>query len=363
MNDHKKRPDSKSAPHRGGKEHKPLKHPLLWDLLGVLLGIVVLIAVYFLWQYLRDSGDTADGLPAMTQLTANANQPYLLQEVDGRYKLTTKNYIYYLQTVDGKQEQKIIALYRRAIESTFDYLAAEGGVSSSYLVSRQPVLENVDIYVYNEICNNTGQSFAYQEVTADWQEYNGGPALLIGEAMLAEDQIGPLFYQMICQCLRLLSMEYDANLNCLTYGWQDYDDFGADVYGQAIDAGFNRWLGREIYNAYRDIVLQAPDIVFQAPYTALADMGKSLYDVLGQETVTWYVTNDCDSMSAAFAAALEAASAQNADTVNVSIWQAADPWKYFCQLIDPFDYQISGQAPADAAARYQEAMQIIGYLQ
>ncbi|MEG1537753.1 MAG: hypothetical protein RR387_05660, partial [Clostridiales bacterium] len=144
------------------------------------------------------------------------------------------------------------------------------------------------------------------------------------------------------------------------------------TYGKALDAGTTLWLADRIYQAYRYYILDAPAIVSQAPYTALYEMSEQLYETFGDKMILWYVQQDVDSMAQAFNQILQQAgketggAAEAKDNPSVAatlpIFEAVDKWRYLCQLTDPFDYGISGQIPADAGARYQEAMQILTYL-
>ncbi len=377
----------KQCLNRQQQSEKELPHEWVWDILGVILGLVILVAAYFVWQAVAINQQQPEQSQVIATPATSPDKPYLLQEVDGRYKLMTQDYTYYLSAVTPEQEKTISIMYDSAVKAVFEYLASEGGISSSYLVSRQDVMESVDIYVYDQINSGVNQSLSYQEMLVDWQNYQGDAALLVPVGMLQSntpDALGKLFYQMICQCLRLLSINYDNADQAVCYGWRQYDFITEQEYGKAIDAGTALWLGDQIYQAYQYYVLDAPAIETQAPYTALYQMAQSLYQFVGQDMIGWYIKNDVESMAQAFQQGLQPAAQEyqaakerseaiakaaskatgadrDAESQEIAIFQSTAPWVYFCQLTDPFDYAISGQAPADAAARYQEAVDILSY--
>ncbi|MEG2213187.1 MAG: hypothetical protein RRY35_04740, partial [Clostridiales bacterium] len=189
-----------------------LKHEWLWDVLGVVLGLVILVAAYFIWQgYVQKQKPLPENQIVAAPIT-DTNKPYLLQEVDGRYKLLGLRYTYYLEPVDPQTTETLATLYDLAVRSVYEYLSGEMAVPSNYLVSRQQIFETVDIYVYNQINNDINESLSYQGMLVDQQQYHGGAVLLIYAGMLTgtnSESYGPMFYDLICQCLHLLSFNYD----------------------------------------------------------------------------------------------------------------------------------------------------------
>lgn len=366
-----------------------LKNEWVWDILGVLLGLIILIAGFAVWKTFFYDNCKQSGNPVITNPSEGSNKPFLLTEVDGRQKLLGEGYTYYIEDVAENTAGKINTVYQLAVQAVFEYLAGEGGISSSYLVAQQDTFKTLDIYVYSEIYDGVNKQLDYQGMLIDWKQYLGGIVLMVNANAFSENSTvsdGELFYQFICQCLHLLSYQYNNEAETAIYGLRNYDSAVDSAYGQAIDEGMTRLIAGRIYTAYSYYLLDAPEITTQAPYTALCQIAEQLESILGSEMVDWYIKNEATNVASAFVKAISDEQIKYNDAYNLAqsiasaatqatgnphqaeikiipILSAVDKWKYFCELLDPFDYAISGKAPNDAATRYSEAMEILDYLQ